>query len=341
MLAELLKQHPIIQAPMAGVQGAELTVAVCEAGGIGSLPGAMLGPDALRAALQQIVSATEQPFNVNFFCHQQPPVDEADQLRWRSALEPYYAELSAHRDAPAGPARAPFSAESLAVLQEFKSKIISFHFGLPNDELLQAVKAMGACVLGCATSVAEAEWLQAHGADGVIAQGIEAGGHQSRFLPESESIEMNCLELVRAITASVTLPVIAAGGIANRDDALAALAAGASAVQVGSAYLQADEAKTSAIHRAALQSESARTTALSNVFSGRRARGIVNRVIRELGPISDQAPVFPHAAGAMAPLRSAAEAMGSGDFSPMWSGERGYLSEARSAAEITRAINPL
>lgn len=340
MLAELLKQHPIIQAPMAGVQGAELTVAVCEAGGIGSLPGAMLGPDALRTELEKIVAATAAPFNVNFFCHQQPPVDETDQLRWRSALEPYYVELSADKDAPAGPARAPFSVEALAVLQEFKPKIVSFHFGLPSEELLQAVKAMGVYVLGCATSVAEAEWLQAHGADGVIAQGIEAGGHQSRFLPESDSIEMNCLDLVRAITAVVSVPVIAAGGIANREDALAAIAAGASAAQAGSAYLQATEAKTSAIHRAALQSEAARATALSNVFSGRRARGIVNRVMRELGPISDQVPDFPYAAAAMAPLRSAAEAQGSGDFSPLWSGERGYLSEARSAAAITRAINP-
>lgn len=340
MLAELLKQHTIIQAPMAGVQGAELTVAVCEAGGVGSLPGGMLGSEALRTELEQIVSATELPFNVNFFCHQQPPVDEADQRRWREALAPYYAELSADANAPTGPARAPFSAEVLAVLQEFSPKIVSFHYGLPSVELLQGVKSMGAYVLGCATSVAEAQWLQARGADGVIAQGIEAGGHQGRFLPESDSVEMKCLELVRAIASSISLPVIAAGGIANRQDALAAMAAGASAVQVGSAYLQATEAKTSAVHRAALQSEAAHNTTLTNVFSGRRARGIVNRAIRELGPISEQAPAFPHAAGATAPLRSAAEAQGSGDFSPLWSGERGYLSEALSAAEITRAINP-
>jgi nitronate monooxygenase len=189
--------------------------------------------------------------------------------------------------------------------------------------------------------VAEAEWLQLRGADGVIAQGIEAGGHQGRFLAESEGTEMLCLKLVSAVADAVALPVIAAGGIACRDDAVAALAVGATAVQVGSAYLQAFESSTSEIHRTALQSDAAKDTALTNVFSGRRARGIVNRVMRELGPISALPPAFPYAAEAMAPLRSAAEAQGSGDFSPLWSGERGYLSEAKPAADITRAIIPL
>ncbi len=340
MLGKLLSKRPIIQAPMAGVQGAELTIAVCEAGGIGSLPGAMLGSDALKVALDRIVAETVHPFNVNFFCHQPPAADPTAQNRWREKLAPYYAELSADGNAPAGPPRLPFSAEALSVLEPHKPSIVSFHFGLPRAELLQNVKAMGTLVLGCATSVAEAEWLQAHGADGVIAQGIDAGGHQGCFLPHSALTPLKCLDLVRAIAQVVTVPVIAAGGIANRIDAEAALVAGAAAVQVGSAYLLADEATTSAVHRAALQSDAAKKTALTNVFSGGRARGIVNRLMRELGPIADQLPEFPDAAEAIAPLRSAAEANSSGDFSPLWSGERGYLGRSLPAAQITRDICP-
>jgi len=340
MLRNVLQQYPIVQAPMAGVQGAELAIAVCEGGGIGSLPAAMLSIDALRAALEQMQAGTSQPYNVNFFCHQNPEPDEQALQRWLEELNPYYDELAADKNAPAGPARAPFSAQAQAVLAEFKPALVSFHFGLPGPQLLAGVKSMGTQVLGCATSVDEALYLQAHGADAVIAQGIEAGGHQGRFLESAQARELTCLELTREITAVTALPVIAAGGIATREHAQAALSAGAAAVQVGSAYLQAAEAKTSTIHRAALQSEAARHTALTNVFSGRRARGIVNRFIREQGPISAIAPAFPLAATAVAPLRSAAEAQGSGDFSPLWSGENGYLSQALPAAEITRALHP-
>lgn len=340
MLRQLLQQYRVIQAPMAGVQGAELAIAVSEAGGIGSLPAAMLSTDALRASLEQIQAGTSQPYNVNFFCHQEPEPDAVAQQRWHDTLAAYYNELDADANAPAGPARAPFSQESLAVLANFKAPIVSFHFGLPSAELLAGVKAWGAYVLGSATTVAEAQWLQAHGADGVIAQGIEAGGHQGRFLAVDQPTETYCLALTRAIAAAVELPVVAAGGIATRAHARAAVQAGAVAVQAGSAYLQAHEAKTSTVHRAALQSDAARHTVLTNVFSGRRARGIVNRIIREQGPISDLVPAFPTAAAAMAPLRAAAEAQGSGDFTSLWSGENGYLSQAQSAAEITHALRP-
>lgn len=340
MLEALLRQHRLIQAPMAGVQGPELAIAVSRAGGVGSLPAAMLDERALREALAQLAAEAPGPCNVNFFCHQNVAPTAQSLRDWQQALDGYYRELGADRDAPPGAARSPFGATALAALQDCPPALVSFHFGLPSPELLQGVKATGAQVLASATSVDEALWLRDHGADGVIAQGIEAGGHQGCFLPVERYPALRCLELVRAIAAEVELPLVAAGGIATRDDARAALEAGAVAVQVGSAFLRADEAKTSALHRAALAGEAARQTALTNVFSGRRARGIVNRAIAELGPISASAPVFPHAATAMAPLRAVAEAAGSGDFSPLWSGERGYLSEALPAAEITRAIRP-
>lgn len=340
MLSELLQERAIIQAPMAGVQGAELAIAVCEAGGIGSLPGAMLSSDALRTELGLIRSSTDAAFNVNFFCHALLPLEPAADAAWRGALAPFYQELGADGQAAAGPARQPFAAEALAVLAEFEPALVSFHFGLPSAELLAGVRRWGAYVLGCATSVEEALWLVERGVDGVIAQGVEAGGHQGSFLPQSGIEAHTTLELVQLIAAAVAVPVIAAGGIATRSDADAALAAGASAVQVGSAFLQADEARTSAIHRAALQCSAEGQTALTNVFSGRPARGIVNRLMREMGCMSALSPAFPHATAAVAPLRTAAEAQGSGDFSPLWSGGRGYLSEARPAAEITAALYP-
>lgn len=340
MLTELLRNLTLIQAPMAGVQGAELTLAVMQAGGLGSLPAAMLNPTALNSALTQIEQGSSSPYNVNFFCHKEEAPDEVSLSSWQTALAPYYLELGADPNAPAGPARTPFNEEALTILQKHRPAVVSFHFGLPDADLLASTKALGSMILGCATNVEEALWLQANGVDGVIAQGSEAGGHQGSFLTQAPKQLFSTQALVKAITQNVTLPVIAAGGIATRTDAKAMLRAGATAVQVGSAYLQADEATTSQVHRKALKSPLAKETVLTNVFSGRQARGIWNRLIREKGPICEIAPTFPHAASAIAPLRNLAEARGSGDFSPLWSGERGYLSESLPAAQITRKIDP-
>ena len=327
---------PIIQAPMAGVQGHALAAAVSRVGALGSLPCAMLSPDGLRQELQALSAQVGEGFNVNFFCHRPPAPDAAREAAWRSSLAPYYAQFDID---PAGigvgSARAPFSAEIADIVEPFRPRVVSFHFGLPEPALLARVKRWGAKVLSTATTVAEATWLQAHGADAVIAQGLEAGGHRGHFLSHELSEQMGTLALLPQVVRAVQLPVVAAGGIADAAGVAAALALGATAVQVGTAYLLCPEVSTTAIHRAALQSEAAHHTALTNLFTGRPARGIVNRVVRELGPLHPGVPAFPLATAAMAPLRARAEAQGSGDFSPLWAGQNTSGCQAIDAASLT------
>lgn len=330
---------PLIQAPMAGVQLHELAAAVSNAGALGSLPCAMLDAAGLRKELQALNKKTRKPYNLNFFCHRQPGADSAREAAWREALSPYYEVFGVDPAAIAsGPGRLPFSAEMADVLDEFRPAVVSFHFGLPSAELLTRVKACGATVLSSATTVEEALWLEANGADAIIAQGLEAGGHRGMFLTDELSTQLGTFALLPQIVQAVRVPVIAAGGIADAQGVRAAMALGAAGVQVGTAYLCCDEASTIAIHRAALRSPAAQHTALTNLFSGRPARGIVNRVMRELGAMSPLAPAFPLATAAIAPLRGKAESLGSGDFSPLWAGQNASGCKAIGAAELTREL---
>lgn len=330
---------PILQAPMAGVQGSALTVAVSNAGGLGALPCAMLGPDALRQELAAIRAQTDRPFNVNFFCHTPPAPDAAREAAWRATLAPAYAEFGIDPAAiPAGPGRRPFDAETAELLAAFAPPVVSFHFGLPSPELLARVRSWGAKVLSSATTVEEARWLEAHGVDAVIAQGLEAGGHRGHFLSDDLTRQMGTFALLPQVVAAVRVPVIAAGGIANAEGVAAAMALGAAGVQVGTAYLLCPEASTSAVHRAALQSDAARHTALTNLFTGRPARGIVNRFMRTFGPMNEGAPAFPLATSAVAPLRARAEALGMDDFSPLWAGQHADGCREMPAAQRTRQL---
>ena len=330
---------PIIQAPMAGAQGSALAVAVCNAGGLGSLPCAMLGTNAMRGELAKIKAQTRKPFNVNFFCHVPATPDARREAAWREALSPFYKKYGIDpAGIPAGPGRTPFSAEATDALGDFRPAVVSFHFGLPSAQLLARVRALGSKVLSSATSVEEALWLEAHGVDAVIAQGLEAGGHRGNFLSNDLSIQAGTFALLPQIVRAVKLPVIAAGGIADAQGVTAAMALGAAGVQIGTAYLLCPEATTSAVHRAALKSEARRHTALTNLFTGRPARGIVNLAMKELGPISGAAPDFPLATSAIAPLRARAESKGSGDFSPLWSGQNASGCKEIPAARLTREL---
>ena len=331
-------QWPLVQAPMAGAQASALAIAVCKAGGLGSLPCAMLTVDAMRKELAA-VRATDRPYNVNFFVHTPPAPDARREAAWRAKLTPYYREYGIDPNAiPAGPGRAPFTAEAADVLEEFKPPVVSFHFGLPAADLVKRVRSWGSKVLASATTVDEARWLEAHGADAVIAQGVEAGGHRGNFLSDDISTQPGTFALVPQVVRAVKVPVIAAGGIADATGVRAAMALGASAVQIGTAYLLCPETLISAVHRAALKSDAARNTVLTNLFTGRPARGIVNRVIRELGPMNDGAPAFPLGTSAITPLRTKAEAQGSGDFSPLWSGQNATGCREIPAGELTRAL---
>lgn len=340
VLSELLGiELPIIQAPMAGVQGSALAVAVSNAGGLGSLPCAMLDPEAMRKELAAIRSKTSRPFNVNFFCHAQPAPDAERETAWQRTLAPYFVEYGIDPGAVTpGPGRFPFSAEAAEVLAEFTPPVVSFHFGLPSADLLARVRAWGAKILSSATTVEEAIWLEAHGVDAVIAQGLEAGGHRGIFLSEDLDTQLGSFALLPQIAAAVGIPVIAAGGIATGDGVAAAMALGAAGAQVGTSYLLCPEAGTSAIHRAALKSDAARVTALTNLFTGRPARGIVNRIMRELGPINPAAPRFPRATAFMAPLRARAERLGLGDFSPLWAGQNASACREIPAALLTHEL---
>ncbi|HTK99706.1 MAG TPA: nitronate monooxygenase [Pseudomonadales bacterium] len=330
---------PIIQAPMAGVQGSALAIAVSNAGGLGSLPTAMFGTDALRAELKSLRAGTNRPFNVNCFCHTPPAVDAAREAAWRNSLAGYYREFSIDPNSiPEGGGRRPFDAAMADLLSEFAPPVVSFHFGLPSADLVDRVKAWGATVLSSATTVDEACWLEDHGADVIIAQGVEAGGHRGMFLTTDVTTQVGTFALLPQIIRAVKVPVVAAGGIADARGVAAVMTLGAAAAQLGSAYLLCPEATTSALHRAALKSEAARHTAVTNVFTGRPARGIVNRIVREQGPMSASVPAFPLGGAALAPIRAKAEAQGNGDFSPLWCGQNPTGFREIPAAELTREL---
>ena len=330
---------PIVQAPMAGATGAAMAAAVCESGGLGSLPCALLTPGRARAEIEAIRRRTDRPLNVNFFCHSVAAPDPDREAVWRTRLAPYRAELGVDPSSSTpAPHRAPFDDRMGDVVEEFGPEVVSFHFGLPQPRLLDRVKALGCKVLGSATTVSEARWLATHGCDAVIAQGCEAGGHRGMFLTDDVDSQPGTMALVPMVADAVDVPVIAAGGIADGRGIAAALALGAAGVQIGTAYLRAAESTISAAHRAALAHARDDATVLTNVFTGRPARGLANRVVREIGPMAPDAPAFPTAGGAMASIRAAAEAAGSSEFSPMWAGQAAGLSRPGGAAELTRAL---
>lgn len=312
---------PLIQAPMAGAQDAALAIAVSKAGGLGSLPCAMLTPDQLCAELETFRAATDKPVNLNFFAHTPPVADNERERLWRQQLLPYYREYGIDPETvSAGPGRTPFDSEMAAVIEQYRPEVVSFHFGLPCPDLLERVRGCGSKVISSATTVAEAVWLEQQGVDAVIAQGVEAGGHRGFFLNRDLNSQTGTMALVPQIISAIGLPVIAAGGIADQRGIQGALAMGAAGVQLGTVFLLCDESRISEIHRQALL-EQTTPTALTNIFSGGPARGIVNRVMAELGLVAQQAPEFPLAAAFIAPLRAAAEQQQSGDFSPLWSGQ--------------------
>jgi nitronate monooxygenase len=338
-LLELLDVDlPIVQAPMAGAQGSELAAAVSAAGGLGSLPCAMLTPETAREEVARIRAATNRGFSMNFFCHVPPRDDPSRVERWGARLAPYFAELGAEAPSAFGAARNPFDEEFCALVEEVRPKAVSFHFGLPPDELYARVKRTGAKILCSATTVAEARWLAERGVDAIIAQGAEAGGHRGMFLTDDVASQIGTFALVPQIVDAVGLPVIAAGGIADARGIAAAFALGASGVQIGTAYLVTPEAKITKLHREALSKAQDEDSVLTNVFTGRPARGLKNRFVRELGPMAQDAPAFPLGANFALPLRGKAEAAGSGEFSPLWTGQAGPLARPMPAGELTRRL---
>lgn len=332
-------EHPIIQAPMAFAQGSALTIAVSEAGGLGSLSGSLASPDYVRTELQAIRQHTDKPFNLNFLCFE-PLADPVRESRWVDRLAPFRKELGVQQSTmPGARASGPaFNEARCLLVEEFHPRVVSFHFGLPEAALLDRVKRTGACVMASATTVEEARWLDAHGVDAVIAQGAEAGGHRSMFLTEDVASQPGTFALVPQIVDAVRVPVIAAGGIGDARGIVAALALGAAAAQIGTAYLLTPESMIPPNYREALKNSREDQTAITNVFTGRPARGIVNRAIREIGPMSAEAPGFPNAMNAMLPLKIKAEANGSTEFTSLWAGQAARFAREIPAAQLTREL---
>ena len=325
-------EHPIIQAPMAGASGVELCVSAMQGGALGSLPCALLSAEQVREQVTEVRSRVSGPINLNFFCHKMP--EQVDDRAWRALLQPYYEE---YRVGPGegGALRLPFDEEMCALVDELDALVVSFHFGLPEEPLLERVKATGAVVIGCATSVEEAQWLEERGVDAIIAQGFEAGGHTGRFLGTDPAEAVGLFALVPQVADGVRVPVIAAGGIGDARGMAAAFDLGASAVQLGTAYLHTPEASISEVHRERLRRGH---TIFTNLLTGGLARGVHGRLIDDLGPVRAEAPPYPLASEALAPIRKAAERQGECGFGPMWAGQAAPLGQAVPAAELTRKL---
>jgi nitronate monooxygenase len=330
---------PLIQSPMAGAQDHRLAIAVSKAGGLGSLPCALLDVNAVESELKQFRAACNGPANLNFFCHKPQIATPAQETKWRNTLSSYYAEHNINIDTTTtAPIRNPFDETMCQFVEAHKPEVVSFHFGLPSQKLLNRVKVAGSVVMSSATTVAEAVWLEGNGCDVIIAQGVEAGGHRGMFLNEDVSAQPGLFALLPQVVDAVSVPVVAAGAIADGRGIAAAFTLGASAVQMGTAFLLTDESTISDLHRQALRDANENKTAVTNLFSGRPARSLYNRLMVECGPISNKTPVFPTAGAALAPLKKAAEENDQVDFSSLWSGQAARQCKTGSAQALANDL---
>jgi nitronate monooxygenase len=325
-------EHPIVQAPMANVAGVDLCIAAARAGALGSLPCGMIAPEHVREQVAQVRNAVSAPINLNFFCFAMPP--PTDDSAWRRLLRPYYAEFGI-TEPQATALRVAFDEDYCAIVEELKPEVVSFHFGLPGPELMERVRATGAVIMACATTVAEALFLQQRDVDAIIAQGFEAGGHSGRFLGSRPDEALGLIALVPQIVDLVSVPVIAAGGIADGRGLAAALALGASAVQVGSAYLQCPECFLPEGHKLMLRRG---RTVMTNIYSGGLARAVPGRLIEEIGAIVDVAPPYPLAGAISLPLFRAALEQGDYEFMPSLAGQNACLGYDLPAEDLTRQL---
>lgn len=326
-------KHPVIQAPMAGASTPAMAVAVTNAGGMGSLGCAMMSADKLRAAAKDVAGA-KGPVNFNFFVHREPDIARYNQARMREALAPHYAALGLGDVAAAAPGMPAFNDAMLEVLLACAPKVASFHFGLPAAHAVDALKRAGVVLIGCATSVAEARALEAGGMDAIVAQGMEAGGHRGVFIGEPQDNDMGTMALVPLMVDAVRVPVIAAGGIFDGRGVAASLMLGAAGAQLGSAFLRAPESMTPPLHKQALAEAPDNFTRPTRLFTGRPARSIRNRMVRELAALESDAAPFPAQRAVTAPLAKAAAERGSADFMPLWSGQAGMRAKEEPSAQI-------
>lgn len=324
---------PILQAPMVGASSPEMAVAVSQAGGLGALGAGALAPADIEPAVAALRSATDRPFGVNLFINPvaAPAAEVIDASLQR--LAPWYAALGA--PLPAAPNDyAPDFEGQFAALVRAAPAVASFTFSILTRAQVDALHAAGCYVVGTATTVAEARAWAAVGADGISAQGAEAGGHRGHFLAETGASLVGTLALVATIRDAVDIPVIAAGGIMDGRGVAAALALGADAVQMGTAFLLADQTAVSAPWRTALETAGDDPTRLTRAFTGRHARGIENRFMREMRRVEDEAPAYPVQNRLTQPLRAAAAKAGEAQMLSLWAGQGVRLAKPGDAGEM-------
>jgi nitronate monooxygenase len=332
-------EHPIIQAPMAGAATPRLAAAVCNAGGLGSLGCATSSTNDVRAKAAELRAATNRPFNLNFFVHETPKPDSETDARTRARVAPFYEELGLGEPPTAGRAPFdPFDADTLSLVLDLRPKVVSFHFGLPESDVVGALRDVGCRVLCSATTVAEARWLDRAGVDAIIAQGWEAGGHRGTFDTSFEDFGVGTMALVPQVVDAVERPVIAAGGIGDGRGIAAAFALGASGVQMGTAFLSCPEAQVSETHRAALCRASDQDTRLTRAFSGRPARARNNRYMDAMAESRVPLAAFPTMYGFSDPLRAHGVAESDPDLQFLLYGQAAALNRELPAADLVRAL---
>ncbi|MEQ8857401.1 MAG: nitronate monooxygenase [Pseudomonadales bacterium] len=338
-LTELLDLSvPIVQAPMAGVSTPGLAAAVIKAGGLGSIAVGAMNAAAADSAISNARRAAAGPLNVNVFVHPAPRRDRAREAAWLRRLEPWFGEFDAEPPAVLEEIYRPLDDDPdlLAVLLDHAPAVVSLHFGLPDAATLRALKGAGCRLLATATSVAEAVQLEAAGIDAVIAQGFEAGGHRGAFGSGPDE-GLSTFALLPAIVHAVDVPVLAAGGLSDGAGIAYALELGAAGVQLGTVFVDCPESAAADAYRQALRNPD-RRTAMTSVFSGRPARGLVNRFVRELGEHDAEAPDYPLAYDAAKRLAAAAGAAGSSEFAAMWAGEGRTRPNPMPAGALLRAL---
>lgn len=338
-LTEILGlEVPIIQAPMASASTPALAAAVTNAGGLGSLGCAFHDASQIADDCRALRAATNGAYNLNFFVHKEPAQDEKRAETTRRALQAYYDEFALGEVPAAVPSRPSFDQAQLDAVIAAAPPIVSFHYGIPGPDVIQTVKNLGAKILSTATTVHEAKILEDGGCDAVIAQGFEAGGHRGTFASPPEAGNVGTLSLVPQVVDAIAVPVIAAGGIADGRGIAAALALGASGVQMGTAFVTCPESAAHAVYRDALMNARDDETRLTSAFSGRSARALENRYLNEMAGREDNFPDFPILNTLTGPLRKASAAAGKGDFMSLWSGQSAALSKALPAAELLKTL---
>ncbi|WP_411287875.1 NAD(P)H-dependent flavin oxidoreductase [Phenylobacterium sp.] len=326
---------PIIQAPMAGATTGAIALAVSQAGGLGSLAAAGLTPEEIEAGVAALKRETSRPFAVNLLVAPSDTPDAGVVAAALARLAPWYAQAGA--PLPAAPNRFAHDFQAqLAALTRAPPPVASFAFDLIDRAQVEALHAAGSYVVGTANTVAEARAWAEVGADGICAQGFEAGGHRGNFLAETEASLVGTLALVATVRDAVDLPLIAAGGIMDGRGVAAALALGANAVQMGTAFLLSDQAATSAAWREAIAAAPDDPTRLTRAFTGRHARGLENRFMREMRPLEDAVPAYPVQNRLTGPLRAAAEAAGDAQMMSVWAGQAVALAGPGDAGDLIR-----